>query len=203
MHIIGVTGAIGSGKSIVSKILSDLGAVIIDADVLARAVTSKGSEALSELVSYFGAEILNENGELNRKKLAELAFNDKIKLHALNSITHKHIVRKIKLAVENIKAAGKNEVVVIDAPLPVENGFLDVVDEVWVVTSDREKRIKRIMERSGYTGEEAESRINSQMKDEEYLKLATEVLENNREIEELEKAVVKLFLQKVQQRRQH
>ena len=202
MRIIGVTGPIGSGKSIVSKILSDLGAVIIDADVLARAVTARGSDALNELVSYFGDEILTSNGELDRKMLAQLVFGDKVKLHALNSITHKHIVKKIKLAVENIKAAGKNEVIVIDAPLPVENGFLDVVDEVWVVSADREKRIRRIIERSGYTREEVENRIDSQMKDEEYLKLATEVLENNREIEELEKAVVKLFLQKIPQRRQ-
>lgn len=203
MRVIGVTGAIGSGKSIVSKILNDLGAVVIDADVLARAVTAKGSEALSELVSYFGADILNPNGELDRKKLADLAFNDKVRLHALNAITHKHIAKKIKSAVENIRAIGKSEVIVVDAPIPVEHGFLDVVDEVWVVTADRDKRIARIMERSGYTPQEAESRMNSQMKDDEYLRLADEVLENNREIEELEKAVVKLFLQKVQQRKLH
>lgn len=195
MRIIGVTGAIGSGKSVVSKILNDLGAVIIDADILSRAVTAKGSDALGELVSYFGGEILMQNGELDRKRLADMTFNDKVKLHALNSITHKHIVKKIKSAIENIKSTGKSEVIVVDAPIPLEHGFIDVVDEVWVVTADRDKRIGRIMERSGYTFEEAESRLNSQMKDEEYLRLADEILENNGEIEELEKAVVKLFLQ--------
>ena len=201
MRIIGVTGAIGSGKSIVSKILNDLGAVIIDADIFSRAATAKGSDALGELVSYFGEEILMQNGELDRKKLANTAFNDEVKLHALNAITHKHIVKKIKSAIDNIKATGKSEVIVVDAPIPLEHGFIDVVDEVWVVTAEKDKRINRIMERSGYTREEAESRQNSQMKDEEYLRLADEVLENNGEIEELEKAVVKLFLQKVLQQK--
>ena len=201
MRIIGVTGAIGSGKSMVSRILNDLGVVIIDADILSKAVTSRGSDALGELVSYFGKEILLQNGELDRKKLAETVFNDKVRLHALNAITHKHIVKKIRSAIDNIKSTGKSEVIAIDAPIPVENGFMDVVDEVWVVTADREIRRNRIIERSGYTFEEAESRMNSQMKEEEYLRLADEVLENSGEIEELEKAVVRLFLQNIQQRK--
>ena len=201
LRIIGVTGAIGSGKSLTSKILNDLGAVVIDADISSKTVTAKGSEALGELVSYFGEEILMQNGELDRKKLAAIAFNDKVKLHALNAITHKHIVNKIKSAIDHIKAIGKSDVIVVDAPIPLEHGYVDLVDEVWVVTARRDKRISRIMERSGYTLEEAESRLNAQMKDEEYLRLADEVLENNGEIEELEKKVVKLFLQKVQQRK--
>lgn len=196
MRIIGVTGPIGSGKSMVSKILRDLGAVIIDADVIARTVTSKGSEALGELVSYFGEDILDQNGELNRKKLAAMAFNDPVKLHALNSITHKHIIRKIRSGIENIKTSGKSEVVVVDAAIPVEHGFLDIVDEVWIVFAEREKRIRRIMERSGYTYEEAMERINSQIRDDEYLSIDGKVLENDGTIEELEKAVVKLFIHK-------
>lgn len=198
MRIIGVTGAIGSGKSIVSRILNDLGAVIIDADIISRTVTTKGSEALGDLVSYFGEEILLQSGELNRKKLASIVFNDRVKLQALNTITHKYILKKIHSAIENIKASGKSEVVVIDAPIPLEHGFIDAVDEVWVVTADREKRKERIVERNGYTLEEAEDRFNSQIKDEEYLKLADDILENNGAIEELEKTVVKLFLQKKQ-----
>ncbi|NJD04691.1 MAG: dephospho-CoA kinase [Ruminiclostridium sp.] len=203
MRIIGVTGAIGSGKSIVSKILNDLGAVIVDADILSRTVTAKGSDALGELVSYFGEEILMQNGELDRQKLADIVFNDKVKLHALNAITHKHIVKRIQSAIDNIKAAGKCEVIALDAPIPIEHGFIDIVDEVWVVTADGEKRKNRIMERSGYTLEEAESRLDSQMTDEEYLRLADEILENNGEIEELEKSVVRLFFQKVLKQKSH
>jgi dephospho-CoA kinase len=197
--IIGLTGTIGSGKSTVSKIMKDLGAAIIDADVIARTVTAKGSEALEELVSHFGSEILEQNGELNRKKLADIVFNDPVKLEDLNNITHKYIIRKILSSLNDLKASGRNEVVVLDAPLPVKRGFLDMVDEVWVVTSERETRIKRIMQRSGFTLEEATERINSQAKEEQYLGIADLVIENDSSIEELEKTVVKLYLQKKQE----
>jgi dephospho-CoA kinase len=198
LKVIGVTGGIGSGKSAVARTLRDLGAVVIDADSIARAVTSKGGKAFEELVAYFGNGILDENGELNRKKLAELVFKDPVGRHALESITHKHIVSKIVDGVENIRNSGRAEIVVIDAPLPVEHGFVDLSDEVWVVTAEKDTRIKRAMERSGYTREEALDRIGSQMKDEEYLQAADEVLPNDGTMEELEKAVVKLFIQKKQ-----
>lgn len=193
-----MTGGIGSGKSTVSRTLKDLGAVVIDADSIARAVTVKGGKALEELARYFGNEILDNSGELNRKALAQAAFSDPVKLYALEAITHRYIIAKITEAIENIKNTGKAEIVVIDAPIPVEQGFMDVSDEVWVVTAQRETRVKRAMERSGYSYEETLDRINSQMKDEEYLKAADEVLQNDGSIEELEKAVVKLFLQKKQ-----
>lgn len=199
MKIIGVTGGIGSGKSTVSGALRDLGAAIVDADVLARNVTSAGGRAFNELVGYFGEDIVKEDGELDRVKLASIAFNDRVKLHALNCITHKHIADKIREAVELLKNAGKCDIIVIDAPIPIEKGFLDLADEVWVVTADREERIRRIMTRSGYSFEDAVKRINSQPRDEEYLSIADEVLHNNNTLEDLEQAVVRLFLQKKQE----
>lgn len=198
LKIIGVTGGIGSGKSAVARILRDLGAVVIDADSIARAVTAKGGKALEELTGYFGNGILDENGDLNRKSLADMVFKDPVRRHALEAITHKHIVSKILDGVENIKNSGKTEVVVIDAPIPVEHGFLDVADEVWVVAAEKEIRISRAMERSGYTYEEALDRINSQMKDEEYLQVADDIINNDGSMDELEKNVVKLFIQKKQ-----
>ncbi len=198
MKIIGVTGGIGSGKSVVSRIMKDLGAVLIDADSIARAVTMRGGKALEELTDYFGRGILDGNGDLNRKALADVVFKDPVKRHALESITHKHIVSRILDSVENIRNSGKSDIVVIDAPIPVKHGFMDIADEVWVVAAEKETRIKRSMERSGYTYEEALDRINSQMKDEEYLQAADEVLGNDGSIEELEKSIVKLFIQKKQ-----
>ncbi len=199
MKIIGITGGIGSGKSTVSGALRDLGAVVVDADVISRNVTAVGAKAYAELVEYFGNEIIGDNGELDRKKLAAISFNDKVKLHALNCITHKYIAEKLYDTVELIKNSGKSDIIVIDAAIPLEKGFLDLADEVWVVTCERETRIKRIMERSGFTYEEAEDRINSQLRDEEYLNLADEILYNNDSLEALEQAVVKLFLQKKQE----
>lgn len=199
MKIIGITGGIGSGKSTVSRTLRDLGAAVVDADILAKNVTAGGSEAVRELVEYFGDNIVDEAGELNRKKLASIAFSDQVKLHALNCITHKHIVKKIKETIEVINSSGKWDFIVIDAPIPLEKGFLDLTDEVWVVTADLETRIRRVMDRSALTYEDVTGRINAQMRDEEYLRIADEVLYNNGTVEELEQTVVKLFLQKKQQ----
>lgn len=200
MRIIGVTGGIGSGKSTVSRILRDLGAAVIDADVIARTVTAKGGKALEELVTYFGSGILGDDGELDRQKMSGIVFDDQVKLHALNAITHKYVTEKIIDNVQSIKASGNHDVIVIDCPLPVEHGFLDVVEEVWVVAADRSTRVERIVERSGGTPEDAVKRINSQKKDEEYLEAADEIIYNNGSVEDLEKTVVKLFLSKRQDR---
>lgn len=199
MRIIGVTGGIGSGKSTVSRTLRDLGAAVVDADIIAKSVTTGGSAAVNELVKYFGNDIIKESGELDREKLASIAFGDQVKLHALNSITHKHIIVRIRDTIELLKSSAKWDFIVLDAPIPVEKGFLDIVDEVWVVIADRETRIKRVMDRSGFSYEDVIKRINAQMCDEEYLRIADEVINNNGTVEELEQIVVKLFLQKKQE----
>ncbi|NTV89781.1 MAG: dephospho-CoA kinase [Clostridiales bacterium] len=196
LRILGITGGIGSGKTTVSRILKDLNAAVVDYDVVARMITFKGGKALAELVKYFGETILDESGELDRKKLAAIVFNDPVKLHAMDSITHKYITKKVMENIESIKASGKNDLLVLDTPIPIEKGFLDLVDEVWVVTSSKETRIKRIMDRTGMTQEEAIARMNSQKKDEEYIRIANVVIENNGTVEELEKTVVKLLFQK-------
>lgn len=194
MKIIGVTGGIGSGKSTVSRILRDLGAKIVSADKIARDIVHKGEKALLEIVEHFGDEILTSNGELDRKKLGTIVFGNNEKLEVLNSITHKYIAEKIVNIAEQFKMDNKSGIMVIDAPIPVEHGFIDIVDQVWVVTADIDVRVKRIIERDGITREEALSRINSQKKESEYLDIADEVLVNNGEIEELEKEVARLFI---------
>lgn len=198
MKIIGVTGGIGSGKSTISRILKDLGAAVIDADAVARSVTQAGGEAIKELADCFGNEIIDANGELDRAKLASAAFADDVKLRALNSITHKYISEKINETVLSLKKLGKFDIVVIDAPIPLEKGFLDLADEVWVVVADKNARIERVMERSGFSLDDVSARMAAQIGDEEYTRLADEVLHNNGSIEELEQAVVKLFLRKKQ-----
>ena len=199
MKIIGVTGGIGSGKSTVSSTLRDLGAAVVDADVISRNVTASGGRAYEELVEYFGNEIVGENGEIDRAKLASIAFSDKVRLHALNCITHKHVADKIAETVEFLKNSGKWDIIVIDAPIPVERGFLDLTDEVWVVVADLETRISRVVERSGYSAEEVKERIGSQLREDQYISIADETIINNGSVEELEEVVVKLFLQKKQE----
>jgi len=193
MRVIGITGGIGSGKSTVSRVLIDLGAKVIDADVIAREIVLKGELALEEVVKHFGSDILNSEGELDRKKLANIVFTNKENLETLNRITHKYIADKIFENLEKVKTERLADIVVVDAAIPIEHGFLDAVDVVWVIIADRETRIKRIMDRNCMTYEEALNRIKSQIVDEEYLKVADEIIYNNGSIEELEKSVVKLL----------
>ena len=190
MRIIGVTGGIGSGKSTVSKILASFGAKIIDEDVLARQITQKGQKALEEIVNCFGEAILDSEGNLDRKMLSKIVFKDKQKLEALNRITHKYVAEKI---IENLKKINNNEIAVVDAPIPIEHGFIDVVDEIWAVVAHKDVRIKRVMERSNMTYNEVEDRINSQLSDEFYKSISDVVIENNGSIEELEQQVKKYY----------
>jgi len=114
----------------------------------------------------------------------------------LNEITHKYIIKKIINKVNKLKEEGKHDLIVLDVPIPVEHGFLDIAEEVWVVKSDKETRIRRIMERSKISYEEALKRIEAQISDDEYFKIATLIIENNGTLEELENTVAKLYIQR-------
>ncbi len=176
--VLGVTGGIGSGKSTVSHILQEMGAVVIDADKISRDVVMPGEKALEELTEVFGEDILDAWGQLQRKKLAHMVFNDNEKLQKLNGILHKYVAQRIN---DNVKEQQlkKTQIIVIDAPIPIKTGFLDLCHRVWTITADRELRIRRIMERNGMSYDEAVSRINSQLDEQEYIKIADTVIYNN------------------------
>lgn len=190
--ILGVTGGIGSGKSTVSSILKELGAVVIDADVISREVVEPGKMALDELTQEFGKDILDDWGQLNRKELAARVFNDVNKLRILNSIVHKYVVQKIQQNVEE-QLLKQTKIIVIDAPIPIKNGFLDLCDEVWTVFAQMEIRVERIMNRNGMTYQEAVSRIKSQISDEEYLSIANKVINNDDDVTTLRQEVESQF----------
>jgi dephospho-CoA kinase len=184
MKIIGVTGPIGSGKSTVSHFFSKKGAHVIDADILYREVVQKGKPAVLEIVRVFGDEVLNGEGELDRKKLAGIVFNDKVKLEVLNGLTHKYIIEKI---IEEVKKAreSKIEVLVIECPIPIKHGFIDLVDKVYVVVADKKVRAERIMKRNSLSFVEAMKRIESQMTNDEYISIADVVIRNDSDIDSL------------------
>lgn len=194
MTVIGVTGGIGSGKSTVSRILCDLGAKIVDADRIAREVVRKGENALLEIVDYFGAGILNADSDLDRKRLAAEVFDNPEKLKVLNDITHKYVAERIIELVELLKNKYGAELIVVDVPIPVEHGFVDVVDAIWVVTADMELRASRVMERSGLSYEDVVKRMRMQMSDDEYARIADELIINNSTFEELEEEVARLYI---------
>lgn len=190
MRIIGVTGGMGSGKSTVSKILSGFGAKIIDADMIARDIVKKGEKALDEIAAVFGSRVLDSNGELDRRRLSDIVFNDPESLSKLNEITHKYISERI---IQLLERYSNYDTVVIDAPIPIEKGFLNVVDEVWVVHASEELRVKRVMNRSSMSCEDVKKRIRMQMSDEEYIKIADLVIQNDGNSEELEEKVKEYY----------
>jgi dephospho-CoA kinase len=178
MKTIGLTGNICSGKSTVSRYLGSIGAKIIDADAVAREVVLPGTPALEEIIKHFGLGIIDETGNLHRKKLGELVFADPMAMNVLNSITHPRIVKSI----ENTKSMlqeSEVSLLVIDAPLLIEVCLHKGLDEIWVVAISLSKQIERLILRDGISEKEALKRVEAQMPQRDKLKYAHRVIDNN------------------------
>lgn len=182
MKVIGLTGGTGSGKSVVSKSLAEAGAVIVDADQIAHEIILKGEPAYQEIIEYYGTGILDEDGNIIRKKLGEIVFNDGEKLAFLNRCTHKYICAEVDRQIAAAKAAGTATAIVLDAPLLLEAGLEQVCDGVWVVYADPEVRTQRVMARDGVTYELAKARIANQKSWEEYKQAADTVIDNSKDL---------------------
>ncbi|HOQ75094.1 MAG TPA: dephospho-CoA kinase [Thermoclostridium sp.] len=193
MQIIGVTGGIGAGKTTVSAILKEMGAEVIDADHISRKVTQPGEPAWKEIIDYFGQEVVLPDETIDRKKLASMVFNSEEKRRKLEAIIHARVIHEMEKRISTLREAGYDGIVVLDVPIPVRRGFLDIVDAVWVVVCPEEERIRRIMARSGMDRAEAESRIRSQLPQEEYIRLADAVIENNGDLETLRQKIAGLL----------
>ena len=183
MYLIGLTGGIASGKSLVSTRLAELGATIVDADVLAREVVEPGTAGLAAIAEHFGSEVLLNDGSLNRPALGAIIFADPEQREKLNSITHPAVWRRAR---ELFAHAAADEVVVYDVPLLVEGAKgrqLDF-DLVAVVDAALETRLQRLIQNRGMTREEATHRLNSQATDAERLAIADVVIDNNGTIDD-------------------
>ena len=186
MKVIGLTGGTGSGKSVVSKSLAAAGAVIVDADKIAHEIILKGEPAYQEIIEYYGTGILDEEGNIIRKKLGEIVFNDKEKLAFLNQCTHKYITAEVKRQIAEAKAEGTATAIIVDAPLLLEAKLETVCDLVWVVYAEPEVRAQRVMARDGITYELAKARIANQKSWEEYKAAADAVIDNSKDLSYLE-----------------
>ncbi|QCX32507.1 dephospho-CoA kinase [Caloramator sp. E03] len=192
MKIIGLTGGIASGKSYVSEILKSKGIPVIDADAISREIVNKGSEALKEIESEFGKEILNEDGTLNRKKLGCIVFSDKNKLETLNRIMHPKIIKEISERVEKIKSEGF-KLCFIDAALLIETGLYRITDIVILVYVDRQTQVERLIKRDNISLIEAEKRIESQMSFKEKMKYSHYIIDNNGSREYTKQQICKII----------
>lgn len=175
-YIIGIAGSSGSGKGEVCKILEGLGCYIIDCDKLAHENMAKGGCAYSDIVNAFGTDILGSDGEIDRKILGGIVFNDKGKLALLNRIAHSLIKKRIT---EIIAENTDREYIVIDAPLLIEGGLLPLCSCAWLVDADTEVRLCRVMQRDGITREKALERFKNQAPASEYRDLFCPIITNN------------------------
>ena len=193
MKVIGLTGNIACGKTVVARMFEELGAKIIDADYIARLVVEPGEPSWKDILEKFGHEILNPDKTINRKKLGDVVFRDKEKREELNRLTHPRIIDKIKLMLEEYRKENV-KVVIVEAALIVEKGGMKpIISDLIVVTADEEAQIKRLIERDGISREEALTRIKAQMPVSEKLKFATYVIDNSRTLEETRKQVEEVW----------
>jgi dephospho-CoA kinase len=187
---VGLTGGVASGKSTVSAILGDLGAVVIDADVLAREVVEQGTPGLEKVVAEFGPELLTPEGDLDRPAMGRLVFADEDARRRLEAIVHPLVFERI---VELESAASPDDLVVHDIPLLAESGRADTFDAVIVVDADPERQLARMVGERGWTAEDAEARMLAQTSREERLAVATHVIENNGTLDQLRARVEEVF----------
>ena len=179
MQLIGLTGGIASGKSAVAGRLADHGAIVVDADVLAREVVEPGTPALARIAEEFGPEVISADGSLNRPALGALIFTSPEKRVALNAITHPAVAERSHELFAAAAAADPHAIVVYDVPLLVDAGRAEEFDLIVVVNASTETRVGRMIEHRGMTRDEALHRINSQATDTERLAIADVVIDAN------------------------
>lgn len=197
MFVLGVTGGIGTGKSTVSGILRDRGLFVLDADQISKDVTDVDGIANEEIAQVFGNRALRNNA-LDRKYISSIVFNDKTKLDKLSSIIHKYVLKYIADQLEKERTRG-TKCVVLDVPIPVEKGFVDKCNQIWVVTCDTEIKLRRLVDR-GMTLDDAKRRIAMQMTDEEYLNIGDYEINNSGSFDDLITRVEELIKEQLYER---
>lgn len=193
-RVIGLTGGIASGKSTVGAILADLGVPVIDADQLAREVVEPGSDGLAAIVDHFGADILDDDGALDRKKLGDRVFADAGARAALNAITHPRIAAASQQAIARHSAAGA-AYVVYEAPLLVENNLQSWMHALIVVALDPAVQLRRLMERDQIDEAAARARIDAQLPLADKVAVADYVIDNGGTRDETREQVVRVWNQ--------
>ncbi|GAA6139401.1 dephospho-CoA kinase [Arenicella sp. 4NH20-0111] len=186
MNIIGLSGGIGSGKTVVSDHFGHLGVSVVDTDVIARKVVEPGKPALDSLVQEFGSSILNSDGSLNRSNLRELAFASSSNKRRLDAITHPAI------RIETVKQINQSEgsyCIVVVPLLYKESPFLAMMNRVLIVTADREVKIARVQKRNNFSRDQVIQIMDTQLSDEKRLEFADDVIKNDSSLEHVYREV--------------
>jgi dephospho-CoA kinase len=193
VKIIGLTGGIATGKSIVASVFRELGAIILDADVIARLVVLPHQPAWEDIVEFFGPQVVNEDESLNRTKIGEIVYNNPDSLKELNRITHPRIMQHYKDELRRIKTEQPDAIVILEVPLLYETNMDKLCQQVVVVYVDRQTQIKRLMKRDNMSYEDAVRRINAQMPMDEKVGRADFVIDNRGSVEETKEKATKYY----------
>lgn len=191
MLLVGLTGGIGSGKTTVANMLAGRGAVVVDADELAREALQPGTRAFDRVCGLFGENVVAPDGTLDRARIAQIVFADEEKRRSLESITHPEVFRLLAATVERHRDT--DDVVVFDAPLIIETGFDQAVDVLVVVTAPEEQRIERVMRDRGMTEAEAAVRIAAQTEPGAREAAGGVIIDNDGDLASLEEQVDRLW----------
>ncbi len=193
MLVIGLVGGIGSGKSTAAAILAELGAEVINADLIGHEVYEPGKPGFDAIVAEFGTEVVGPDGRIDRKRLGGIVFSDSVKLERLNAIVHPLIRAEIERRIARARKEGRVRAVVVEAAILLEAGWRSLVDQVWVISAKREDVVQRLATQRGMPEAAAEARIAKQMSDAERRALADVVIENEGSIDDLRARLVGLW----------
>ncbi len=199
MSIIGVTGSFGSGKSLVAHFFKQKGATVIDADQIAHDLMEPQAACFLPVVRIFGQGILHQ-GQIDRKKIADIVFHEPMMLKKLCDVIHPNVAQMIKKEIRAHDKRKKSSVLVLDVPLLIEAGMQNLCDIVIVVTCDIQKQIIRLKQRSGLTQDEITRRIKAQMPIEQKTAFAHFVIDNNGTINQTQKQVEEAWI-KIQKKK--
>lgn len=179
MKVIGLTGGIGSGKSLVAKIMKErYGASIIDTDRIAKEQMEPGGASYQEVVDYFGEDILAIDGTIDRGKLSAIIFEASEKRIRINEITHPKVLVEVQREIEEHRSLADVPYLLIETALMIESGYDFVCDEVWFVFATEERRRKWLIEERGYSMEKVDSIFQNQQKAQEFRRRFSKVIEN-------------------------
>jgi dephospho-CoA kinase len=192
MRIIGITGGIGTGKTEVATLLKALGAQVIDADLVAHETYAPGTEGFSEVVAEFGDGVLTASGHVDRRRLADIVFGDPAALERLQEIVHPRTRAAVAGRLQSMRE-GRVEAAVLVAPLLVEAGWTEMVDEVWVTVAETDSVVGRVGRRDGLAPDAVRARIEVQASEAERLAYADAVIDNDGGLDELRTRVTELW----------
>ncbi len=193
MTVIGITGGVGSGKSrVLEELCSSFGAVVCQADEVAKELQKKGGRCYDEMIHLFGTGILGKNEEMDRKKLAEIVFSDPEKLRQLNAIVHPEVKQAVITKIRQEKERG-SRLFVIEAALLLEDHYDEICDELWYIYTKESVRRARLKESRDYSDEKIDAIMKNQMNEEVFFKRCRRVIDNSGSFEDTKKQLAEIL----------